>query len=156
MADNPKRHIHLLARGFYLIDSYSEGLRICCARILGKPNPSIEESFGILLPMLWKALVAAGEDKVNSEKDLSPGVLSGGSVYEFAELFMLMRKFVFNLDKNKQIARLDELQGLVYTNWDELFTQAFLSILAHRKFEADELGEPDPTLMPINQKDRKR
>ena len=156
MSDNPKRHIHLLARGFYLVDSYAEGLRTCCARILNKPDPSIEESFGVLLPMLWKSLVLAGEDKVDSATDPHPGTLTGGSVYEFAELFMTMRKFVFNLDKNKQIAHLDELQGLVYTNWDELFAQAFLSILAHRKFEADELGEPDGTLLPINAKDRKK
>lgn len=156
MSDNPKRHLYLLAKGFYQAPTYADGLRIVCAYILGKPNPSIEECFGLLLPVVWKCLQLFGEDKVAGEKDLNPGTLTGGSIYEFADLFMFMRKMVFNLEKNPAIVTIDALNDKIYTHWDELFAESFLNVLSHRIFEEGELGKPDPEIMPINAEERKR
>jgi hypothetical protein len=151
---NKLRHLYLLAKGFYLPSSFSEGLRVVCSAIQGR-EVTIEEAFGLLLPQVWKSLVAAGEDKIGDATSLSPNVMIGGSTYEFASLFMFMRKLVFNLDKNHKIASLDEINSIVYTHWDELFAQSFLEVLMARAIDDKFLGEPDPTILPINQ-DRKK
>jgi hypothetical protein len=134
----------------------AEGLRIVASHILSKSDASIEDAFGILIPQVWKSLVAAGEDKVSGANDLKPNTLQGGSVYEFASLFMFMRSAVFNLDKNQKIADVNELQGIVYTHWDELFAQSFLQVLMARPIGAEFLGKPDPDILPINQQKAKK
>ena len=128
-----------------------EGIRIVASVILEKVNPSSEEAFGILLPQVWKSLVAAGADKTNDPLSPNPGLLVGGSTYEFANMFMFIRKLVYNLDKNEKIVGVDGATALVYTNWDEMFAQGFLQVLMGRNIGKEFLGDPDPTIMPINQ-----
>jgi hypothetical protein len=135
---NNLRHYYLLAKGWYQAPSAIDGLRIITARVMDKENPSIEEAFGRVLPLVWKTLLATPITAAD-EKAQNPG---SSPVQEFAEMWMFLRALAFNLEANPEI---------VYAKWDEAYAQMFLTTLAGRRFEEGELGKPDSTLMPINE-----
>ena len=141
MADfssNSLRHYYLLAKGFYQAPSAVDGLRAVTAHVMNIENPSIEQAFGKVIPLVWKTLLAT-PIVVADEIAKLPG---NSPVQEFAEMWMFLRNLAFNLDANPDI---------VYAKWDEAYAQMFLSVLAGRVFADNELGKPDPKVLPINQ-----
>ena len=141
--ENPLKHYYLLALGWYQSATALDGLRAITAFVKGIENPSVEQTFGTVIPLAWKTLIATPvveADAVAKNTGSSP-------VQEFAEMWMFLRKLAYSLDMNPDI---------VYNGWDEAFAQMFLSVLVGRKFEPGELGDPDPKVLPINKSAEKK
>jgi hypothetical protein len=137
-SENPNRHFYLLANGFYQTTTMLEGLRAVTAAVKNVENPSVEQTFGTVIPLVWKSLLSIPIVEAD-EKAVTSG---SNPMQAFAEMWMFLRQLAYNLDMNPDI---------VYNGWDEAFAQMFLSVLNARKFELGELGDPDPKILPVNQ-----
>jgi hypothetical protein len=140
---NPLRHYYLLANGWYQTDTVLHGLQAVTAFVKGIPEPTVEQTFGTVIPLVWKSLLATPEVPADAQ-----AMTSGNSPLQaFAEMWMFLRQLAHNLDMNPDI---------VYNGWDEAYAQMFLSVLNARHFEHGELGEPDPKILPINKPAEKK